>query len=156
MGWLTRLLRRSPSAVAALDPDDPRLIVVLRAYDAARADSAVLAEAGAGGLDLSAPVLVRHHLVGLPDAASVVRAGELLGQDGYTVRPVCPLPPGVPPLAVHAVRTQVLTALSASQERSRMAGLAQRLGGDVRGWDALAPHGPAGPAGPPGPIASAP
>ncbi len=32
---------------------------------------------------------------------------------------------------------EVLTALSASQERSLMAGLAQRLGGDVAGWDAL-------------------
>ena len=45
-------------------------------------------------------------------------------------------------LSVYATRTQVVTALSASQERSRMAGLAQRLGGDVGGWDALGPQEP--------------
>ena len=36
-------------------------------------------------------------------------------------------------------RVQVLDALHCSQERSRMAGLAQRLGGSVAGWDALQP-----------------
>ena len=73
-------------------------------------------------------------LLGLPEEA---RAGgrELLAQDGYAL-----LPDG--PGRHLAVRTQVLTALSASQERSRMAGLAQRLGGDVAGWDALGPAGP--------------
>ena len=95
---------------------------------------AVLAAAVARGVDLEAPLLVRHHLVDLP-AVSLERAAELLGQDGYAVVPVGP---GL----VHACRTQVLTALSASQERSRMAGLAQRLGGDVAGWDALRPAAP--------------
>jgi hypothetical protein len=78
---------------------------------------------------LPGPVLVRHHLV-LP-AGAVSEAERLLAQDGYRLT--------VDGLDVRAWRTQVLTALSASQERSRMAGLAQRLGGDVRGWDALAP-----------------
>lgn len=119
----------------ALDPADPDLVVLVRAPDAARADSAVLAEAAERGVDLRRPVLVRHQLVGLPDAAAVARAAELLAQDGYTVLPAA----RGRPLAVHAVRTQLLTALSASQERSRMAGLAQRLGGDVDGWDALGP-----------------
>ena len=114
----------------ALDPDDPSLVVLVRAPDAARADSAVLAEAAERGVDLSQPLLVRHHLVGLPGEAAVARACELLAQDGYAVVPG-------DGDAVLAVRTQVLTALSASQERSRMAGLAQRLGGDVAGWDAL-------------------
>jgi hypothetical protein len=40
---------------------------------------------------------------------------------------------------LHAVRVQVLDALHCAQERSRMAGLAQRLGGDAPGWDALQP-----------------
>lgn len=40
-------------------------------------------------------------------------------------------------------RVEVLDALHLSQERSRMAGLAQRSGGTVRGWDALQPD-PAG------------
>ena len=119
--------------MVALDPADPSLVVLVEAFEAARADSAVLAEAADRGIDLERPLLLRHHLVGLPDDAAVARATELLAQDGYTVRPA----PGGTALAVHASRTQVLTALSASQERSRMAGLAQRLGGDVAGWDAL-------------------
>jgi hypothetical protein len=128
VGLLDRLRRRKAAPVVALDPADPSLVVLVEARDAAQADSAVLL-----GLDLERPVLVRHHLVGLPDAAAVAQAAELLGQDGYTVAPA----PDGSPLAVHASRTQVLTALSASQERSRMAGLAQRLGGDVDGYDVL-------------------
>lgn len=119
-----------------LDPADASLVVLVEAFDAARADSSVLAEAVERGVDVTQPLLVRHHLIGLPDEAAVQRAAELLGQDGYTVHVA---PPGPAPLAVFATRTQVLTALSASQERSRMAGLAQRLGGDVAGWDALGP-----------------
>lgn len=114
----------------ALDPADPSLVVLLEARDPARADSEVLAGCG---VDLDRPLLVRHHLVGLPDQAAVARATDLLGQDGYAVAPA---PTGAP-LAVHASRTQLVTALSAAQERSRMAGLAQRLGGDVDGYDVL-------------------
>ena len=136
MGLLARLLRRRPEPVVAYDPADPSLVLLVAAFEAARADSAVLAEAADHGVDLALPLLVRHHLVGLSDEA-VARAGLLLGQDGYAVVA------GGPGL-VHACRTQVLTALSASQERSRMAGLAQRLGGDVRGWDALRPAAPPG------------
>lgn len=132
MGLLDRLRRRAVAAPVVLDPGDPSLVVLVEARDAARADSAVLAEAAGRGVDLAQPLLVRHLLVALPDQAAVARAAELLAQDGYRV-----LPAAGAPLAVLAVRTQVLTALSASQERSRMAGLAQRLGGDVAGWDAL-------------------
>lgn len=128
--------RRRPPAPVVLDPADPTLVVLVEAFEAARADSAVLAEASGRGVDLDQPLLVRHHLVGLPDDAALARAAELLGQDGYAVQDAG----GGTALAS---RTQVLTALSASQERSRMAGLAQRLGGDVTGWDALGPAGPA-------------
>ena len=41
-------------------------------------------------------------------------------------------------------RVQVLDALHCSQERSRMAGLAQRRGGLALGWDALQPDPGAG------------
>ena len=133
MGLLDRLRRRRPEPLPAY-ADDGTLAVLLRAPDAARADSEVLAEAAAAGVDLEQPVLVRHHLVGLPDEAAVARAGELLGQDGYALTVL-----EGPPYAVRAWRTQVLTVLSASQERSRMAGLAQRLGGDVAGYDVLGP-----------------
>ncbi|CAN5219836.1 hypothetical protein BH24ACT10_BH24ACT10_00560 [soil metagenome] len=132
MGLLDRLLRRRAPVAVALDPADPSLVLLVRAPDAARADSAVLAEAERQGVDLTRPLLLRHHLVGLPDDAAVAIAADLLGQDGYV------LLMGEPG-TVLAARTQVLTALSASQERSRMAGLAQRLGGDVAGWDALGP-----------------
>ena len=96
----------------------------MTAFDAARGDSAVLR-----GVDVSQPVLVRHHLVLPADAVEPARA--VLAQDGYRLT--------VEGTDVRAWRTQLLTVLSASQERSRMAGLAQRLGGDVRGWDALGP-----------------
>ncbi|MFB9433405.1 hypothetical protein [Streptoalloteichus tenebrarius] len=51
-------------------------------------------------------------------------AGETTGAAGDLVRLV-------------AVRVQKLDALHCAQERSRMASLAQRLGGDASGWDAL-------------------
>ena len=143
MGLLARLLGRRTEPLDELDPDDPSLVLLVEAFDAARADSSVLAEAAERGVDLDQRLLVRHHLVRLPDGAAVARAAELLGQDGYAVSEPVREDGG---LRVAATRTQVLTALSASQERSRMAGLAQRLGGDVLGWDALG-RDPAGPSG---------
>lgn len=131
MGLLQRLRRRRAAPAVVFDPADPSLVVLVEAFQASRADSEVLREAAERGVDLARPLLVRHHLLGLPKDR-LERAGELLGQDGYALVEVRP---GL----VHASRTQVLTALSASQERSRMAGLAQRLGGDVGGWDALRP-----------------
>ena len=141
MGLLDRLLRRRPAPPPDF-PDDGSLELLLTAGDAARADSAVLAEAAAAGVDLERHLLVRHHLVGLPDEAAVERARDLLAQDGYRLTVVAG-----PPYAVRAWRTQVLTPLSASQERSRMAGLAQRLGGDVAGYDVLGPAPEPGSAG---------
>jgi hypothetical protein len=129
---LSRLRRRRREPELPAYADDGTLPVLLVADDPARADSAVLA---AAGLDLERPLLVRHHLVGLPDEAAVERARELLGQDGYALTVL-----DGPPYAVRAWRVQVLTAMSASQERSRMAGLSQRLGGDVDGYDVLGPE----------------
>lgn len=139
MGLRQLLRRRRPPVPVAYDPGDPGLEVVVEAFDAARADSAVLAEAAVRGVDVDQPLLVRHHLVALP-AQAVEEAARLLAQDGYAL---VDGPAAARPTAVLACRTQVLTVLSASQERSRMAGLAQRLGGDVEGWDALAPGGEA-------------
>ncbi|MGB8649758.1 MAG: ribonuclease E inhibitor RraB [Mycobacteriales bacterium] len=112
--------------------DDWTLPVRVSATDPAEADSAVLARHAADpALDLTRPLLVRHHLL-LPGPDAVGQAALLLAQDGYQLTLVSQGPPA----QVRAWRTQLLTALSAAQERSRMAGLAQRLGGDVRGWDA--------------------
>lgn len=129
MGLLSRFRRKAPPPVAYAD--DGTLELLVTASDPAVADSTVLAGVDA---DLSQPLLVRHHLVGLPDDAAVEQARALLAQDGYALTVL-----DGPPYAVRAWRTQVLTAMSAAQERSRMAGLAQRLGGDVAGWDALRP-----------------
>ncbi len=137
MGLLSRRKKAPPPVVYA---DDGTLELLVTAADPAVADSTVLAGVDA---DLAQPLLVRHHLVGLPDDAAVERARELLAQDGYTLTVL-----DGPPYAVRAWRTQVLTAMSASQERSRMAGLAQRLGGDVGGWDALRPPVPSVVSGP--------
>lgn len=143
MGVRSLLRRRRNAEQVALDPADPALRVVVEAFEAARADSDVLAEAGRRGIDLTQPLLIRHHLVALPDDAVAI-AASLLAQDGYVL---VEAPQAARQRAVLACRTQVLTVLSASQERSRMAGLAQRLGGDVEGWDALAPGDDAAAAG---------
>ena len=83
MGLLARWRARRAPAPVVLDPDDPSLVVVVEAYDAARADSSVLAEAAGRGVALDGPVLLRHHLLGLPDAAAVARAAESLAGAGY-------------------------------------------------------------------------
>jgi hypothetical protein len=111
------------------DLDNPALNLVAEAFDPAEADSAVLARSPRLKADRKA--VLRHHLV-LP-AASVERARELLAQDGWELRVV----EDGDPVRLHALRAQVITALSCAQERSRMAGLAQRLGGDALGWDCL-------------------
>ena len=149
-----RWLGRRPKLVAPVFADDGSLVVLLTAADPAQADSAVLAQAAERGVDLAQALLLRQHLV-LPDQAAVEVARELLGQDGYQLTVVGAANPdgadldgadfdgAALPLEVRAWRTQVVTAMSAAQERSRAAGLAQRLGGDVRGWDALGPADPA-------------
>jgi hypothetical protein len=132
---LRDLFRRRRPAPLPCYVDDGSLELLVVAADPAVADSTVLADLQATtDHDPEQPVLVRHHLVRLPDEAAVERARELLAQDGYALTVL----PG-PPYDVRAWRTQRLTAMSAAQERSRMAGLAQRLGGDVAGWDALRP-----------------
>ncbi|MCP2165293.1 hypothetical protein LX83_002142 [Goodfellowiella coeruleoviolacea] len=146
--------------------DTPGLVVVAEAFDAAEADSAVLARSPRWVADQ--PAVLRHHLL-LP-ASAVDRARDLLAPDGWQLRPAggpapeptapaptAPAPaepepaspaPAAPDAAgaggaglvrVHALRVQRLDALSCAQERSRMAGLAQRLGGDSAGWDAMQP-----------------
>jgi len=129
LGWLRELLRRDREP--ELLTGSPGLVVVVEAFDPAEADSAALARSERWAPDR--PAVLRHHLVLPPD--QVERAATLLAQDGYELRPV-----DGEPGHLHAVRVQVLDALHCAQERSRMAGLAQRLGGDAPGWDALQPE----------------
>ncbi|SFK94226.1 hypothetical protein SAMN05421835_1506 [Amycolatopsis sacchari] len=122
------LLRRNSEP--QLTTDEPGLSVVAEAFDAAEADSAVLARSHLW--DEGKPAVLRHHLT-LP-AGRVAEAERVLAQDGWELRTVSESD-GVATL--HALRVQRLDALHCAQERSRMAGLAARLGGDALGWDAL-------------------
>jgi len=116
-----------------LSVDDPDLVVVAGSFDPAEAASSVLA-AAADWRDGEQAVL-RHHLELPPERAG--EAAGLIGQDGYELRGPVPGPGGS--TRFHAVRAQVVTALECARERSRMASLAQRLGGDAPGWDVLQP-----------------
>ncbi|MEO6881571.1 MAG: hypothetical protein ABI181_11595 [Mycobacteriaceae bacterium] len=122
-------------APPALDPAREDLTVVVRGFDEVQACSAALA--AAPGWVPEAPAVLRHHLVlnGVDRASAVELAVATAAQDGYR--------PDTRPVTSGAdlvlVRVQVLDALHLSQERSRMVGLAQRLGGHVLGWDALQP-----------------
>nr|WP_245900631.1 hypothetical protein [Prauserella shujinwangii] len=82
------------------------------------------------------PAVLRHHLL-LP-ADRVPEATALLAPDGWDVREAGREGDRI---RVHALRADRLDALLCARERARMAGLAQRLGGDALGWDALQPPG---------------
>ena len=143
-GWFRRLFSRSTAE--RLDPTREDLVIVASCYDDAQACSAVLDEAARTPpvWTEASEVLLRHHLL-LP-AHEVEDAVAVAAQDHYevgpTVQPVDSegyrphVDDGVP---LVLQRVQVLDALHCSQERSRMAGLAQRRGGAVLGWDALQP-----------------
>ena len=139
-GWLRRLFGSRKQA--PLDQDRPDLVVVASSFDDVEACSTALGRAAAEDprWDADAEAVLRHHLR-LP-AASVADAVSIAAQDGY--RPQHPdgqASPAEDGATVELVlqRVQVLDALHCSQERSRMAGLAQRLGGSVDGWDATQP-----------------
>lgn len=143
-GWFRRLFSR-PIAVR-LDPTREDLVIVASCFDDAQACSAVLDDAARipPVWTAASEVLLRHHLL-LP-AHEVDDAAAVAAQDDYEVGPVAELSAGDgyrphvdDGVALVLQRVQVLDALHCSQERSRMAGLAQRRGGAVLGWDALQP-----------------
>ncbi|RRO14981.1 hypothetical protein EIL87_19470 [Saccharopolyspora rhizosphaerae] len=115
--------------------DDPDLRVVVWSYDDTEAASAALARATDWNPD--DPAVLRHHLA-LPGDV-VDTAAAVLAQDDWILRPGGRADElsvsGLTPLV--ALRVQQLDALHCSQETSRMAGLAQRHGGETFGWDAL-------------------
>ncbi|MGK8508575.1 hypothetical protein ACRS5S_11100 [Nocardia asiatica] len=129
-----RLFRRDRQT--ALDPDRADLVLVASGFDDAEACSAALARAS--GLTPDAPVVLRHHLRIPPEHVATVCA--IAAQDGYSPAPQVS-GPGTDPLeTVILQRVQLLDALHCAQERSRMAGLAQRHDGTADGWDALQPR----------------
>ncbi len=115
--------------------DDGTLVVVGSCFDPARADSAVVAEMRAAGVDVESGVFVMRHVLTLPDLAAADEAARILTPDGWAV--LAPTP-DERPLRVLISRQQVLTGLEPARERTRMAGLAQRLGGDAEGYEVLA------------------
>lgn len=143
-GPLRRLwLRLRGGDAHRLDPDRPDLVVIASGFDDAEACSTSLARATHWLPDR--PVVLRHVLV-LP-AEEIDTAESTVAQDGYRRSPAppdvpdvpgsVPMPPDLEPVIFE--RVQILDALHCSQERSRMAGLAQRRGGSVVGWLALQP-----------------
>ncbi|MBF6469065.1 hypothetical protein IU427_28435 [Nocardia beijingensis] len=128
-----RLWRRGRDI--GLDPDRADLVVVASGFDDAEACSAALARATT--LTPDAPAVLRHHLRIPPQHVQTVCA--IAAQDGYSPAPQVG-GPGTDALeTVVLQRVQLLDALHCSQERSRMAGLAQRHDGIADGWDALQP-----------------
>lgn len=129
-----RGLRRA--AAPALTVESPDLRIVVEAFDSAEADSAALARSPAWRA--TEPAVLRHHLR-LP-IDQVGAAEAILEQDHWTIHRQ-PAEQGKPEdvALVTASRVQLLDALHCAQERARMAGLAQRLGGDALGWDAAQP-----------------
>jgi hypothetical protein len=144
MNFRQLLRRRRPGEGPRL-ADDGSLEVVGASFDPSRPDSAVVGEMADAGVDLARPLLLRHHLR-LPDELAVEEARRIVGQEGYALL-VVPTegigrgdgdgPGEGREVRVRISRPQQITALAIAQERSRMAGLAHRLGGDVRGWDVL-------------------
>jgi hypothetical protein len=136
-----RRSRRTPD----LDRTRADLVVVASGTDDAEASSVGL-ERGAGSEPRWRPgeLTVLRHLLALP-ADQADDAVAVAAQDGYAVTAQAsgdtepPGPGDAAGVVVVLERVQVLDALHLSQERSRMAGLAQRRGGAVLGWQALQP-----------------
>ncbi|GLZ39177.1 hypothetical protein [Actinokineospora sp. NBRC 105648] len=136
MGFLARVRALfTGSRTPELTTDDPGLAVVAASFDDAEAPSAALARATA--LRAGDQAVLRHHLR-LP-ADRVDEAARLIAQDGYVLRENGPPEGDLSPVA--ALRVQLVDALHCAQERSRMASLAQRLGGTALGWDVLQTSG---------------
>ncbi|HET8994180.1 hypothetical protein [Rhodococcus sp. SJ-2] len=141
LGRIRRLLaRRVPER---LDITRPDLAVVVESFDDSEACSTAL-DRGAQDAPRwaeSDDAVLRHHLE-LP-ATAVEEALALAGQDGYVAAAppsAVPFEDGVTRVSLILQRVQLLDAMHCAQEKSRMASLAQRLGGDARGWDALQPE----------------
>ncbi|MFC4374357.1 hypothetical protein ACFO5K_09600 [Nocardia halotolerans] len=123
----------------ALDPARTDLVVVASSFDDAEAGSAALDRATE--LDRGAEAVLRHHLR-LP-ADRIEQACEIAGYDGYERAAPVAETTGEDLVPIILQRVQLLDPLTCSQERSRMAGLAQRHDGVADGWDALQPPHPA-------------
>lgn len=122
---------------AELSVDDPDLVVTAECFDDAVAASTTLSDSDWRSGEES----VLRHLLVVP-AAEVSDTVGLAAQDHYRRVPAPSegLDPGYGNGELIALaRVQLIDALHVSQERSRMAGLAQRHGGTVLAWQVLQP-----------------
>lgn len=134
--WTSRIGGKS-NINAELSVDDAGLVVSAESFDDSVAASTTLSESDWRSGEES----VLRHLLVVP-RAEVSGTVELAAQDHY--RRVSVPSEGVDPLPepgelVALARVQLIDALHVSQERSRMAGLAQRHGGIVLAWQVLQP-----------------
>ncbi|MCZ3386776.1 MAG: hypothetical protein LH630_07375 [Actinomycetia bacterium] len=125
--------------------DDGSFEVVAESLDPASSDSAVLDEAERAGVALDRPLVLRHR-VGVPEEA-VAAALEQFAVEGYLAQAAdrASNHDQGSLVALRADKTVTATGLGVAQERARVAGMVARLGGDVHGWQLLAP--PATPVG---------
>lgn len=130
--------------------DDGSFDPVAQSRDPAASDVAVLDAASRAGVDLGRPLLLRH-LVEVPLQVAAA-ALEQFSADGYRAQLAASAEqtPGLGSglAQLQADKTVVATGLGVAQERARVAGMVARFGGEVHGWQLLAP--PAPPAGPDG------
>jgi len=135
----TFLRRRKASQPVTL-VDDGTFEVVAESFDPASSDVGVLDEAERAGVDLGRPLILRH-FVEVPAASSNL-AKQRLAADGYEAHESASdrASAGVQMLQLQADRTVSANGLLVAQERTRVAGLVARLGGDVHGWQLLAPR----------------
>jgi hypothetical protein len=124
-----RFFRRKVPVVPPLT-DDGTLTVLVSCDDPATADSAVINRLVDTGHDPAAGRYVVRYLLRLPDEAAVAEAARLVDEDTWVFRT---LAEGVTAVS----RQMALSGLELSRERSRMTGLAQRLGGDLIEWQIL-------------------
>ncbi|WP_182346939.1 hypothetical protein [Tomitella gaofuii] len=141
-GWWRRRFGGTRGG-SAPDPADPGLKVVASSEDEVEACSAILERAASTtpAWDGGAPAVSRHLLL-VPEGAAeqIVAIGAQTGYAEFAggLAAAGAFPPGDGDRrAVQLVRVERLDALHLAQERARMAGLAQRFGGTVLGWDAL-------------------
>lgn len=140
--WVRERVFSGAGRAPSLDPHGVDLVAVAAGYDDVESCGAALERGAAGSPPWRADrqALLRHPLV-LPVAA-IAEVAAVCAQEGYVpVEPIPPIPERVDlaegQVLLVLARSQLLDPLHCAQERSRMAGLAQRHGGRALGWDGL-------------------
>lgn len=136
MGRHLRLFRRKQDPPPVALADDGTLTEVGSGVDAAAGDGAAISAIAESGVDLSAPLLLRHVLL-VNDPAAAEALAAAVREDGYDVR--LDTHDGGWTWIVHAAETAVLTPVHAARARARLTSLASRHGAEYEGWQAAAP-----------------